>query len=712
MIENIPRHLFGPQDNIGKELYVPCLKKCTKFRRATGFFQPSVLRRWAPALKDIVDNNTKIEILMGVSENAGDIRKHLEEASDLSSRQNILQYELDKTLKNIKDFNSGDKSNKKLFQIMRYLIANNQLEIKFSVAVREDGTVSLAHEKIGYFHFEDSGEVVLFHGSANESDTALLSGGEQVTICKSTKPNDHEDINKWKTLVDDIWDEKYDYRLVLGPDHEIIQKITSENVEITKDEIKEIIQEYLEEIKVDTCEDKASGNKLRPYQSRAIDAWFKNNHKGIIAHATGTGKTFTSLKLIEKLINDKDMQVVIGVPYVFLADQWVSILNKHFREMDTHEFNGVVECYDSETKWKQKGMTESFQFKRKLNEGSPNKVKHLSIYVVVNKTLSSPSFSKFFSSFIGGKNTLFIGDECHKYTSKVYFESLPDTKYRLGLSATPFVNETILKEYEKKMSDWFEGIIDTFTLEEAIGTYLCHYEYHPQICNMNQEEFSNWFSTIRQLKIDERILNDGFLDEDSSEFQKLSHVVSNCEEKFNKFSELINKLPNLKNTVIFCGERKLKNGEREVEHVGNLLVEKDVPSAKITAEVPRGDRESFIKNFTEGLIDTLNAIKVLDEGIDIPSIETAILLASSANRRQFVQRRGRVLRKSDDENKVAKIYDFIILPAPYRGTSGKAVVQRELERMAEMSIGANNEEAIKEEIASISKAFENYESEI
>lgn len=712
MIEDIPRHLFGPQDNIGKELYVPCLKKCTRFRRATGFFQPSVLRRWAPALKNIVDNNTKIEILMGVSENAGDIRRHLEEASDLTSRQNILQYELNKTLENIKDFNSGDKSNQKLFQIMRYLIANKQLEIKFSVAVKDDGTVSLAHEKIGYFHFEDSDEVVLFHGSANESDTALLSGGEQVTICKSTKPSDHEDINTWKTLVDEIWDEKYKYRLVLDPDHELIQKIVSENAEITKDQIKEIIQEYLEEIKAGEDEDEASVNKLRPYQSRAIDAWFENNHKGIIAHATGTGKTFTSLKLIEKLIEDKNMQIVIGVPYVFLADQWVSILNKHFQEIETHVFNGVVECYDSENKWRQKGMNETFQFKKNLNDGGSGSMKHLSVYVTVNKTLSSSSFSSFFSTFITNKNTLFIGDECHRYTSKVNFESLPESDYRLGLSATPFINESNLKEFEQKMSDWFGGVIDTFNLEEAIGTYLCHYEYHPQICNLNQEEFNRWFSTIRNLKIDERINNDGFLDEESSEFKELSHVVSDCEEKFNKFTELINKLPDLKKTVIFCGERKLKNGEREVEHVGSLLLEKRVVSAKITAEVPRRQRESIIRNFTSEIIEALNAIKVLDEGIDIPSIETAILLASSANRRQFVQRRGRVLRKSDDENKVAKIFDFIILPPPYTGTSGKAVVQRELDRMAEMSIGANNEEEIKEEIAKINEAFEKYESEI
>ena len=711
MIEDIPRHLFGPKDNIGKELYVPCLKKCTKFRRATGFFQPSVLRRWAPALKDIVDNNTKIEILMGVSENAGDIRRHLEDASDLSSRQNILQSELDKTLRNIKDFNSGDKSNAKLFQIMRYLIANKQLEIKFSVAVKDDGTVSLAHEKIGYFHFEESDEIVLFHGSANESDTALLSGGEQVTVCKSTKPNDHHDINEWKELVDNIWDEKYDYRLVLKPDHELIEKITEDSREMTKGQIKEIIEDYLEEIRNKEADDKANEDKLRPYQSRAIDAWFENNHRGIIAHATGTGKTFTSIKLIEKLIDNKSMQIIIGVPYVFLADQWVSILNKHFESLNSHTFNGVIECYDSEKKWRQKSKDENFQYRKNELRTDSNKKKHLSIFVTVNKTLSSETFKNFLKTFVG-EDALFIGDECHRYTSEVNFQSLPTTKYRLGLSATPFINEDNLKDLEVKMSNWFGGVIDTFTLEEAIGKYLCHYEYHPQICNLNQTEFNEWFSTIRRLKIDERIENDGFLDEETSEYKELSKIISSCEEKFNKFTELIINLENLNKSVIFCGERKVHSGEREIDYVSNLLGEKNITNSKITAEVSRTDREFYIQNFTIGIIESLNAIKVLDEGIDIPAIETAILLASSANRRQFVQRRGRVLRKSEDENKLAKIYDFIILPPPYTGTQGKALVEKELERMSEMSIGANNENEITDLIAKIRVAFDNYESEV
>ena len=706
-LDNIPRHLFGPQDNIGKDLYVPCLKKCKLFRRATGFFRPSVLRRWSPALKDIVKNGTKIEILMGISDNSHEIVQRINEATDPREKERILKYEFFKTMQNIKEFNSGDRSEAKLSQIIRYLIANEQLEIKFSAAVNEDGKVALAHEKIGYFYFEENEEYVLFEGSANESDTALLNGGEQVTVHKSSEPSQLSDLKVWQDIVDNIWEEKYEYRKVFEADHEIIEAIKQSERNTSKEDVTKIIEDYLKESGY-TDQTKTNEDKLRPYQEKAIKSWFDNDCKGIIAHATGTCKTFTSINLVKKLIEDKSLSVVVGVPYVFLADQWVSILNEIFKNYETHKFNGVIECYGSRRAWEKEVGEEMLKFRRSNNDSK----KHLSIYVTVNKTFSEDSFQKWFNgSFIDLDKTIFIGDECHRYTSKVNFNSLLETKFRLGLSATPFIDENNKTEAEQLMSDYFDGTIHEYSISKALDDgYLCEYKYEPLLCYLNSEEFTQWHAAIRNLKIDQKIKDDGYLDEESSEFKEISKIISISEEKFEKFNSLLDKLGSLDKAVIFCGERKLKNGKREVEYAGEILDSREIISTKITAEVGREDRDFFIKQFKSNNIKCLNAIRVLDEGIDIPAIETAIILASSANRRQFVQRRGRVLRKSEDENKLAVIYDFIILPAPYKGEEGKGLVHKELERMEEMSEGAINEEEIYNLIKEIKIGFENAQS--
>ena len=338
--------------------------------------------------------------------------------------------------------------------------------------------------------------------------------------------------------------------------------------------------------------------------------------------------------------------------------------------------------------------------------------KHLSIYVTVNKTFGDDAFQKLFEgSYINLEKTIFIGDECHRYTSEKNFNSLLETKYRLGLSATPFIKEDNKTEREQKMSDYFDGTIHNYTIIEALDDdYLCEFKYEPQLCYLNSNEFTQWFNTIRNFKIDQKIRDDGYLDEESDEFKEISKIISMSEEKFDKFNSLLEELGRLDKAVIFCGERKLKNGKREVEYVGELLDKRDIISTKITAEVSREDRDFYIKQFKSNTIKSLNAIRVLDEGIDIPAIETAIILASSANRRQFVQRRGRVLRKSEDENKVATIYDFIILPAPYKGEEGKELIHKELERMEEMSEGAINEEEIYNLIKEIKQGFENVQT--
>lgn len=704
---------------IGNDFIRPCLKEFKTWRRCTLNFTKSALKSWAGSFTHIVKDDVQIEILcdIGMVKSDNVLMKALESCVTKEdkarvllrhSEQNVLlkAFGADASIDNQEGF-----TNRYGWDLLHYMIAKEKLIIKFAANTTSDEYSNLYHEKAGYFTFPD-GSIVSHYGTFNESESAHRGNNDSVRVWPSWDPSAAEDH---QITIEDV-DEDF-----AGNESVAVYELSKETLEEIKKTAPTNLpnrNNYKKEEQEQEQQNEKEEEKITLYkhQESAINAWFKNNGRGIVAHATGTGKTFTSIWLLKQLIEDKSISIIVGVPYVFLADQWASNLNEIFKNNKTHKFNGVIECYDSSRIWKQKVSKEIFDYRNSKRDSK----KHLSIYVTVNKTFSDSSFQEYFSgsrSRIDLQQTLFIGDECHKYTSQKNYDSLLDTKYRLGLSATPFIKDDNKTDGEQKMNDYFGGIIDEYPILDGLRDgVLCQYEYHPQLCNMNSDEFNKWLSVIRNLKIDEKIQTDGYFDEESDEFKEISKIISDCEEKFNKFDNLLNKLGELDKTVIFCGERKLKkNGEREVEHIGKVLSERGalgIVSAKITAEVNREQRNFLISEFKKNNIKTLNAIRVLDEGIDIPTIEKAIILASSANRRQFVQRRGRVLRQVKGENKLAKIYDFVILPNPYQGEEGKTLIYKELERMEEMSEGAKNEKEIYNLIQDLKTGFENAQNKI
>lgn len=706
-IHNLKTRYRNTRDsgNIRNNFLRPCLKHFKSWKRCTFNFNSSALKSWAGSFVHIINDDVKIEILcdIGTVKDDRDLMLSLEHCQNQKEKEETIRRHKEKIL--LAAFgadssldNQDGFRNKYGWSLLHYMLATEKLVVKFAVNTISNDYTNIYHEKCGYFTFED-GTVIAHYGTFNESVSAHIGNNDSVMVFSSKRPIDD---SRREEVINDVDD---DFR---GTDSVTVLELSKETLEKIKENAPSRPPKR-EDFPIDDepdgdIEPEDEGDKLWEHQSRAIDQWFGNNGRGIIAHATGTGKTFTSIKLIEKLIDDKSCSIIIGVPYVFLADQWSTNLNENFKNIETHEFNGVIECYDNLKQWRTKASDEIFQFKNSQN----NSKKHLSIYLTVNKTLISNEFQSLFSS---GKldldKTLFIGDECHHYTSKINFSALLQTKYRLGLSATPFIRKNEKSESEEKMNQYFDGIIDEYEIVKALKDgRLSEFEYLPQLCNLNNEEFQQWGSVIRHYKIDEKINSEGFLDEDSKEFKEISKVISACEEKFKKFHSLLEEIGDLEKAIIFCGERKLKNGEREIDSVSEILTDKDIVHSNITHEVNRRDREDAIHLFKRGDIKNLNAIRVLDEGIDIPSIEIAILLASSANRRQFVQRRGRVLRKIKGEKKVAKLYDFIILPPPYNGESGRNLVEKELERMQEMSSGALNEEEVFSLIKNIRKGFE------
>lgn len=106
---------------------------------------------------------------------------------------------------------------------------------------------------------------------------------------------------------------------------------------------------------------------------------------------------------------------------------------------------------------------------------------------------------------------------------------------------------------------------------------------------------------------------------------------------------------------------EIRQIEKVVDILGNQL---KMRVSMFTSNEDPQERERIKDSFAEGkMLQALVAIKCLDEGVNIPGIRTAFILASSTNPKEYVQRRGRVLRKADGKD-YAVIYDFITLPRP------------------------------------------------
>lgn len=285
-----PLPLVGPVDNFTESLLKPCLSDCKRYRRLTGWFASSILNSWHPALDGIIRNKTKLEILIGgkdtnfkIFDRIKDLKTQEEKDREVTKLKNQV------LLASLKpEINDKDVFN----DIIRYLFASNQLEIKISFVTNEEG-LKFEHSKIGCFEFFDN-EKILFHGSANESESAFLRQGENLEAISSNEPNP-KTFNYFNGLLSDLWEGDPDYieekwqRKVVSPDEKFIRKIRdTNNIRNEKDlsiALEEAVIEWEKRNGI-----KNSINKLRPYQEKAINLWSQNSCRGIFEHATGSVK--------------------------------------------------------------------------------------------------------------------------------------------------------------------------------------------------------------------------------------------------------------------------------------------------------------------------------------------------------------------------------------------------------------------------------------
>ena len=694
--------------NLFKEFYQPALKISSSYDRAVGFFSSQSLVSNLQGITGLVRNDGKMRLVIGhpLDDQEFAAIKH-------GYRLNELLNDLDQKLNDMLD--SSSESLQLNLSLLSLLIATGRLEIKF--AFRKRG---MYHEKIGIMTDCDGNKLV-FQGSANETLYALGDGynAESIMVFKSWQD---EVFSAYGAPCvegfERLWNGDQPNTVTVNVPSRFYETISEKakatiNVYELVPSEQQLIEEEFGQFFIDnisynipTVPEKINGTcfTIREHQKRAIQSWISNSYKGILKLSTGSGKTITSIyaatKVYEARVAKKVPTVlIVSVPYQELARQWVENL-RHFNIYP-------LKCWMSRSKWESDLKKELLDLKMKA-------IDFVSI-VVVNRTLESTHFQEQISD-IPDSYIMFIGDECHNHGAKKTRESLPNAFYRMGLSATPYrsdedeIDNPFPNDAKKRINSYYLDIVAEYSLGDAIHDgVLCEYNYHIVPVFLSAEEEDEYETLSAEIGKIIASSNSGLSLTQRNQLTMLcgrrSRLLGAASNKLQSLKALVSQIPSNERThsLFYCGEGKVLDIEesndsdlRVIDTVSRVLSDCGWKTTRFTSQESSSERERIMTNFVEGHIDGLVSMKVLDEGVDVPVCNKAFILASTRNPRQYVQRRGRVLRKAEGKS-TADIYDFVILPT---GTSWSldALRKAELERIDDFVLIANNRYQVEAEV--------------
>lgn len=417
---------------------------------------------------------------------------------------------------------------------------------------------------------------------------------------------------------------------------------------------------------------------LRDYQREAIVNWFKNHGRGTLKMATGSGKTITALAVATELYHRIGLKILLIIcPFRHLVLQWAQ---------EAKKFNlAPILAFESASEW-QNLLTQQLYL---INS---NSLEFLTI-IATNSTFITEKFQSLIPYF--HPKTLIVGDEAHNLGTPRFLSALPSNiGLRLALSATP--ERHFDDGGTELLIDYFGKVIQPeFTIGDAIKKgALVGYNYYPILVELTEEEARKY------AKITQKIcwaISDGEDIENSPRLRSLllqrARLVAVAENKLIALRNLMNERREMKPTLFYCGDGNVSQNTRQLEAVTQILgKELNYKINTYTAETPTEERERIKKQLVNGELDGIVAIRCLDEGVDIPMIANAVILASSTNPRQFIQRRGRILRPFPGK-KEANIFDMIVMPPAMERDIWlieRSLLKRELARLVEFAFLAKN----------------------
>lgn len=649
-------------DSVAKDFYIPLLSQAVKYQRAVGFFSSSSLVEISKGISELAKNGGKIQLVASPYLSDEDVEAI---KSGYAMRDQVVKEAIRREMTEGKT-----PFEKARLNLLANLISDNILDIK--IAFTEDSDrMGMYHEKMGIIT-DAEGNRVAFAGSMNESATAMTLNYESIDVFCSWKGEEDRVIAKENAFAS-IWnDTEPNIKIIDFPElkQEIIEKYKRSvpDFEIDKKEYAPDIDTVLHTdlgVYSEYGPKFPEWFKLHDYQDEAITEWQKRNYRGIFDMATGTGKTYTglgALTTLSKNIGHK-LAAIIVCPYQHLVEQWVEDILKF-------NIDPIIGYSDSSQKDWPKRLKDAIRDQKLKVRG-----KEFFCFICTNATFSSDYVQTQLAKI--KSDTLLMVDEAHNFGAPYLSCLLYDNyKYRLALSAT--LERHNDEEGTAKLYDFFGEKCIEYTLDRAIEEKkLTKYKYYPIVVTLTEEELEAYDNLSYEIGKCIMKGKNGKM-KLSSRGEKLalkrSRIVAGAKNKLTMLEEVIQPYIHDKHILVYCGATKgLEQNQdrtdvdsediRQIDAVTDLLGNKlGMEVSQFTSKESVEEREVLKREFSAGdTLKVLIAIKCLDEGVNIPKIKTAFILASTTNPKEYIQRRGRVLRLAEGKE-YAEIYDFITLP--------------------------------------------------
>lgn len=690
-------------DNVIQHFYIPLLQEASIYKRSVGFFSSSSLVEITKGLAAMAQRGGKIQIVASPylsEEDIEAIKRGYEERNHIIEKAVLRELSEEKL-----DYFSMQRLN-----LLACLIANGILDIRIAFTDTANG-IGMYHEKMGIIE-DREGNVVAFSGSMNETATAMTVNYETIDVFRSWgEENEANRVTLKENAFCSIWnDSEPNIKVIKFPSvaQTIIEKYKRAPANFNID--SEQFFELREGVVLPSPEKNtpsAIGARipdeihLYDYQKAAIAAWVGENYRGIFDMATGTGKTYTGLSAVAKLSEDLSdrLATIIVCPYQHLVEQWVE---------DIYRFNiKPIVGYSSSPQKDWKNRLSKATRDQKLRPD-----KSFFCFVCTNATFTSP----FVQEQIGKVKSpiLLLVDEAHNFGADSYAKLLDNRfTYRLALSAT--LERHRDEEGTQLLYSFFGKKCAEYPLARAIDEgKLTPYKYYPVVVHLKENELSQYEQLSYEMsKCIIKDKNGKFKLSKQGEFLALkrARIIAGASEKLNALRQEIKPYIHDNNILVYCGATNIldENADytsqfpgdiRQIEAVTKILGnELGMSVAQFTSKENIETRTMIKEQFQRGdRLQAIVAIKCLDEGVNIPGIRTAFILASTTNPKEYIQRRGRVLRKAPNKP-FAVIYDFITLPRPLDAVSSLTseqaqrdltLVKNELARIKEFGLLSMN----------------------
>lgn len=644
---------------------MPLLKCATRYDRGVGYFSSGWLRIAAQGMVALAANGGRARWVTSpiLDERDWDAIQTGDDArTDAVLRQGLQQAigDLTKTLE------------RDTLSALAWMVADEILDFRLAVP-RNKLERGDFHDKFGIFT-DDIGNQVSFNGSYNDSIQGTRNYESIKAFC-SWEPALSQfvqaDVDRFERLWNNLDPNVRIFNLPDAAREQILQLRTTERSYPEPDWVK--VRRTSGATPAPAAPAVPSNIILRDYQIEAVESWFAHECKGLMEMATGTGKTITALAASARLYEREGrLAVIVAAPYQHLVDQWQD-------EAQAFGYRPIL-AYQSKTSWLD-------EFNNQIMEYEAGYRRFISV-ITTHSTFITNEFQNSIARLTGP--SLLIADEAHHLGAERGRGSFPQhVPFRLALSATPDrwfddIGTAALRTY-------FGETVFALPLDKAIGVSLTPYYYYPHLVPLTDDELDKYAELSAKIS---RLFNRE--DEEGQLALKMllikrAELLNKAHNKLQALSDLVDAQSRIEHTLFYCAPG-------QIDEVAQLLGwGKGILLHRFTAEEDPQERQRLLAEFADKHLQALVAMKCLDEGVDVPSTRTAFILASSSNPREFIQRRGRILRKAPGKE-FSTIHDLIAVPPmewlAQRDSptfqSERSIVRRELQRFKEFADPALN----------------------